>query len=150
MVYNSGAGGLVSVRMETGNLLPADYPDAELTLKLQSAFSRIQLAVGRTLLDPFISTDAEWDFARELELKIAAKDALKAYGPEFLEKVKELDAEITADIKFLKENVQEAADTGDVSVMMAVTPYLSFGAAMDENPEQTTILPYRSGLTDNV
>jgi len=150
MVYNSGAGGLVSVRMETGNLLPADYPDTELTLKLQSAFSRIQLAVGRTLLDPFISTDSEYDFARELELKIAAKDALKAYGPEFLDKVKELDAEITADIKFLKENVQETADTGDVSVMMAVTPYLSYGAAMDENPEQTTILAYRSGLTDSV
>jgi hypothetical protein len=149
-MYNSGAGGLVSVRMETGNLLPADYPDTELTLKLQSAFSRIQLAVGRTLLDPFISTDTEFDFAKELELKIAAKDALKAYGPEFLEKVKELDAEITADILFLKENVQETADTGDVNILYGVTPYLSYGAAMDENPEQTLIAPYRSGLTDSV
>jgi hypothetical protein len=136
--------------METGNLLPADYPDTELTLKLQSAFSRIQLAVGRVLLDPFISTDAEYDFARELELKIAAKDALKAYGPEFLEKVKELDAEITADIAFLKENVQETADTGDVNILYGVTPYLSYGAAMDENPLQTTRVPYRSGLTDSV
>lgn len=149
-MYNSGAGGLVSVRMETGNLLPADYPDTELTLKLQSAFSRVQLAVGRTLLDPFISTDTEYDFARELELKIAAKDALKAYGPEFLEKVKELDAEITADIAFLKENVQETADTGDVNVLLAVTPYLSYGAALEEDPEQTTVFPYRSGLTDDV
>ena len=150
MVYNTGAGGLTSVRMETGNLLPADYPDTELTLKLQSAFSRIQLAVGRILTDPFILTDAEYDFARELELKIAAKDALKAYGPEFLEKVKELDAEITADIAFLKENVQETADTGDVNILYGVTPYLSYGAAMDENPEQTLVRPYRSGLTDSV
>jgi hypothetical protein len=136
--------------MEAGNLLPADYPDTEITKKLNSAFSRIQLAVGRTLLDPFISTDAEFDFARELELKIAAKDALKAYGPEFLDKVKELDAEITADIAFLKENVQETADTGDVNILVAVTPYLSIGAAMDEDPNQTTVFPYRSGLTDSV
>ena len=149
-MYNSGAGGLVSVRMETGNLLPADYPDTELTLKLQSAFSRIQLAVGRTLLDPFISTDAEYDFARELELKIAAKDALKAYGPEFLEKVKELDAEITADIAFLKENVQEPGGGEDANILYGVSSYLSYGAAMDENPEQTLVRPYRSGLTDSV
>jgi len=150
MVYNASAAGLISVRMETGNLLPADYPDTELTLKLQSAYSMIQLAVGRTLLDPFISTDAEYDFAKELELKIAARNALKAYGPEFLEKVKELDTEITADITFLKENVQESADTGDVSVMMAVTPYLSYSAAMDEDPNQTSVYPYRSGITDTV
>ena len=150
MVYNASAAGLISVRMETGNLLPADYPDTELTLKLQSAYSMIQLAVGRTLLDPFISTDAEYDFAKELELKIAARNALKAYGPEFLEKVKELDTEITADITFLKENVQESSDTGDVSVMMAVTPYLSYSAAMDEDPNQTSVYPYRSGITDTV
>lgn len=150
MVYNASAAGLTSVRMETGNLLPADYPDTELTLKLQSAYSMIQLAVGRTLLDPFISTDAEYDFAKELELKIAARNALKAYGPEFLDKVKELDTEITADITFLKENVQESADTGDVSVMMAVTPYLSYSAAVDEDPNQTSVTPYRSGITDTV
>jgi hypothetical protein len=33
---------------------------------------------------------------------------------------------------------------------MAVTPYLSIGAAMDEDPTQTTVVPYRSGITDNV
>lgn len=149
-MYNSGAGGLTSVRIETGNLLPADYPDSELTLKLQSAFSKIQLAVGRTLLNPFISTEAEYDFARELELKIAAKDALKAYGPEFLEKVKELDAEIAADIIFLKDNVQEQSDTGDVNLLLAVTRYLSYGALIDEDPTNTAAVPYRSGMTETV
>jgi hypothetical protein len=150
MVYNTSQAGIDDVRIETGNLLPADYPDAQITKKINSAFSKIQLAVGRTLTDPFISTDAEYDFARELELKIAAKDALKAYGPEFLDKVKELDAEITADIAFLKDNVQETSDTGDVDLLVAVTPYLSIGAAVDEDPDQTTVFPYRSGLTDSV
>lgn len=150
MVYNTAQTGIDDVRIETGNILPTDYPDTQITKKINSAYSRIQLAVGRTLLDPYISTDAEYDFARELELKIAAKDALKAYGPEFLEKVKELDAEITADIAFLKENVQETADTGGLTMLLAVTPYLSYGAALEEDPEQTTVFPYRSGLTDDV
>ena len=151
MVYNPTQTGIDDVRIETGNLLPADYPDTQITKKINSAFARIQLAVGRDSTDPFISPDdTEFEFARELELKIAAKDALKAYGPEFLEKVKELDAEITADIAFLKDNVQEQADTGDVNILFGVTPYLSYGAAQDESPEQTTIFPYRSGLTDEV
>jgi hypothetical protein len=75
---------------------------------------------------------------------------LKAYGPEFLEKVKELDTEVTADLAFLKENVQETGGVTDVSIMFAITPYLSYGAAVDEDPEQTLIVPYRSGLTDPV
>lgn len=150
MVYNSLQAGIDDVRVETGNLLPTDTTDATITKKLNSAFAYIQLAVGRSLTNPFDILDAEYEFARELELKIAAKDALKAYGPEFLEKVKELEAEIDKDLKFLKENVQETADTGDVSVMMAVTPYLSYNASHDEAPETSTVLPYRSGLTDQV
>jgi hypothetical protein len=150
MVYNSGATGITSVRMESGNLLTGDFPDAEITLNLENAYSKVQLTVGRTLLDPFISTDAEYGLAREIEKKEAAKNCLKAYGPEFLEKVKELDTEVTADLAFLKENVQETGGVTDVSIMFAITPYLSYGAAVDEDPEQTLIVPYRSGLTDPV
>jgi len=150
MVYNDGPSGLLSVRMETGNILPEEYSDTELTLNIQAAFSRIQLAVGRTLTNPFISTDTEYDFSRELERKIAARDALKSYGSEFEAKVRELTEEITADLAFLKENVQEVADTGDVDLLVAVTSYLSFNAAQDENPLQTTVTPYRSGLIDSV
>jgi len=150
MVYNSGATGIASVRIETGNLLPADFADAEITLNLENAYSKVQLAVGRTLLDPFISTDAEFGFAREIEKKETAKNCLKAYGPEFKDKIDELDAEVTADLTFLKDNVQEISDTGDVDILYAVTPYLSLGAAMDENPDQTTVSAYRSGLTDSV
>lgn len=150
MVYNSSQSGIDDVRMETGNLLPEEYPDTQITKKINSAFSTIQLAVGRNLTDPFDVLDAEFEYARELELKIAARDALKAYGSEFESKVKELTDEITADLAFLKDNVQETADTGDVNILVAVTPYLSFNAAMDQDPTQTTVIPYRSGLTDSV
>ena len=138
------------MRIATGNLLPADYPDTQITKKISAAYSKIQLAVGRTLLDPFISTDAEYDHAKQIEISLAAMYCLKAYGPEFETKIAELKIETDEDIAFLKENIQETADTGDVNILYAVTPYLSYGAAMDEDPTQTTIAPYRSGLTDDV
>lgn len=147
-MYNSGANGIASVRMETGNLLATDFPDSEITLNLENAFSKVQMAVGRALTSPFISTDTEYGLARETEKKEAAKNCLKAYGPDFDTKVKELDAEVTADLAFLKENSQTSG--GDTQILFAVTPYLSYPAAMDEDPTQTTIVPYRSGLTDSV
>lgn len=150
MVYNPGTEGINDVRIATGNILPEDYPDDQIAKNIASAYSKIQLAVGRSLSDYYISTDAEHDTARFLERTLAAMYCLKAYGPEFETKITELKTETDADLVFLKENVQEAADTGDVDILMGVTPYLSYGAAIEENPEQTTVFPYRSGLTDSV
>jgi hypothetical protein len=149
-MYNSGQTGIDDVRIATGNILPEDYSDTQITKKIESAFSKIQLAVGRTLLDPFLTTDAEYAHARQLEVSMAAMYCLKAYGPEFETKITELKTETDADLIFLQTNIQEAADTGDVDILMGVTPYLSYGAALAENPMQTTIFPYRSGLTDSV
>lgn len=150
MVYNPGPEGIADVRIATGNILPEDYPDEQITKNIASAFSKIQLAVGRSLSDYYISTDTEHDMARWLERTMAAMYCLKAYGPEFIEKVNELKAETDADLVFLQENVQEAADTGGVTLLIATTPYLSYGAAIDQDPSQTTVVPYRSGLTDSV
>lgn len=149
-MYNSGQPGIDDVRIATGNILPEDYPDTQITKKIESAFSKIQLATGRALLNPFLLTDVEYAHARQLEVSLAAMYCLKAYGPEFETKITELKTETDADLAFLKENVQVAADTGDVDILMGVTPYLSYGAAVDENPNQTTVTPYRSGLTDSV
>jgi hypothetical protein len=138
------------VRIATGNILPEDYTDPQISKKLQYAFSKIQLGVGRTLDDPFIPTDAEYGHAQQLKISMAAMYCLKAYGPEFETKITELKSETDADLLFLQTNIQEAADVGDVNILYAVTGYLSYGAAMDENPEQMLIRPYRSGLTDSV
>jgi hypothetical protein len=75
---------------------------------------------------------------------------LKAYGPEFETKITELKTETDADLAFLKENALEIVDTGGAEIIIATTPYLSYGAAIDENPMQTAVVPYRSGLTDSV
>lgn len=138
------------VRIATGNILPEDYHDSQISKKLQSAYSKIQLGVGRTLDDPFITTDAEYAHAQQLKISMAAMYCLKAYGPEFETKITELKSETDGDLLFLQTNIQEAADVGDVNILMAVTPLLSYDAAVAENPMQTTILPYRSGLTDSV
>ena len=41
-----------------------------------------------------------------------ARDALKAYGPEFDTKIKELDAEIKEGLQFLQDNLQSLGDAG--------------------------------------
>jgi hypothetical protein len=150
MVYNPTQTGIDDVRVETGNLLATDYPDATITKKINAAYSTIQLAVGRTLLDPFISTDVEYEYAKELEIKIAARDALKPYSADdnIRNKVQELDTEVQRDLAFLKENL--VVDTGDTQILTAVTPYLSLGALLDEDPTNEDAVPYRSGLTDSV
>lgn len=150
MVYNTGATGISDVRIETGNLLGTDYEDAQITKKINSAFSKVQLAVNRLLTNPFATTDTEYEYARELELKIAARDCLKAYGPEFLDKIKELDEEIKADIEFLKENLQQEGTAPEADILVAVTPYLSYGALLEEDPDSSTLTPYRGGVTDQV
>jgi len=138
------------VRIATGNILPDDYPDTQIAKKLQYAFSKIQLGTGRNLDDPFLITETEYGHAQQLKISMAAMYCLKAYGPEFETKITELKTETDADLVFLQENVQEATDIGDVNLIIAVTPYLSYGASHDEAPETSTVSPYRSGLTGSV
>jgi len=137
------------VRIATGNILPDDYPDTQIAKKLQYAFSKIQLGTGRSLDNPYLTTETEYGHAQQLKISMAAMYCLKAYGPEFETKITELKTETDLDLVFLQENAQEAVDTGDVDILMAVTPLLSYDAAHNENPE-SKVLPYRSGLIDSV
>jgi len=146
MVYAT----LADIRTETGNLPDDEVTDALLLKKQKAAFSHIQLGLKRTLTDVFISTDAEYDSVVETESKFAAAWTMKMYGSGYKEEAEKLEEEAEKELAYLIANVQEIADTGDVNILMAVTPYLSIGAAQDENPNQTLIFPYRSGLTDSV
>ena len=110
MTYNPNQEGIDDVRILTGNILPEDYPDTQIVKKLSSAFSTVQMVARRGLTNPFLVTDVEFEYSRELELKIAARDALKAYGPEFDTKIKELDVEIKEGLQFLQDNLQSLGD----------------------------------------
>ena len=106
MVYNSGQPGIDDVRILTGNIIPEDYTDEQIAKNLSVGYSTIQMIARRGLTEPFLVTDVEYEFSRGLEKKIAARDALKSYGPEFDTKVKELDAEIDKELQFLQDNLQ--------------------------------------------
>lgn len=108
-MYNVGQTGIDDVRILTGNILPEDYPDTQIAKNLSVGFSTIQMVARRGLLDPFLVTDVEYEFSRGLEKKIAARDSLKSYGPEFDTKIKELDAEIDKELQFLQDNLQTGA-----------------------------------------
>jgi hypothetical protein len=146
MAYNTED----EVRLETGNILDTEYTDPDILTKLKSAYSRVQLVLKKPLASPYTITDVEYDLAKEAELKFATAWCLKPYGDEFAAKRKELEDEAKDDLAVIAENTDEPTDTGDVNILTAVTAYLSFNAAQDENPLQTTVLPYRSGLTDSV
>jgi hypothetical protein len=94
---------IADVRIATGNLLPEDYPDAQIVKKIKSAYSKIQLGVRRELNNPFLDTDTAKEHCAQLEISLAAMFCLKAYGPEFLDKVQELRTETTDDIVFMQE-----------------------------------------------
>ena len=105
-MYNSTQAGIDAVRVECGNLLPDDTTDATITEKLNGAFSQVQIGLGRSLTDVLLeATDVGYYFVKELEVKIAAKNTLKAYGPEFLDKIRELQEEVDKDMQFLRDNI---------------------------------------------
>jgi len=115
VVYNEGTDGIAAVRLATGNLLPEDYPDTSITSKIKSAYSKVQLSVKRELDAPFVEdTDVEYDHSKQLECTIAAMYCLKAYGPEFLDKIKELREEQTEDLTILIEGTIAAEEVTDV------------------------------------
>ena len=138
MVYNSGNAGLTSVRMETGNILPEDFPDSEITLNIENAYSYVQLICGRALTSPFTTANTEYGMCRELEKKAAAMYCLKAYGPEFRDKIEELRTEIKEDTEFLKANIQEPSTDPTASTPFVYTP------AAVTFPKNLAAIPYRS------
>jgi len=149
-MYNPGQEGIDDVRILTGNILPDDYPDTQIAKKLSSAYSVIQLAARRRLDDPFLITDTEYEYSRELQLKIAARDALKAYGPEFDTKIKELDAEIKDSLTFLVDNLQsiggsEGGGTGGGGGFVYTPPAQTY----PKNPDAPIYRSIRGGAASS-
>jgi len=127
MVYNTGQPGIDAVRLATGNLLPADYPDTAITGKIKSAYSKIQLGVQRDLVTPFIDgTDVAYDHAVQLEITIAAMYCLKAYGPEFLDKINELKSEAKDDLQILIEGTGATVTEDAIEEIIERTEFKSW------------------------
>ena len=93
------------VRIATGNILPDDYPDTQIAKKLQYAFSKVQLATGRSLDNPFLISETEYGHAQQLKISMAAMYCLKAYGSEFETKITEFDSGASEPIHFEINNI---------------------------------------------
>ena len=93
----------MDVRLATGNILPEDYTDENIVKKIKSAYSKIQLGIRKTLDAPLESIETGFDHCVQLEISLAAMYCLKAYGPEFLDKITELRTETTEDMLFIQE-----------------------------------------------
>jgi len=142
MVYNSGQPGIDAVRKQAGNLLTTDYLDADITENINAAFSQIQMALDRTLTTPLVSTDVEYGFVKKLEAKIAQKECLKPYGgPDNLERIRELEAEIATDLKFLEENVQNVVST----ITSAMHVYTPAALTYPKNPDAAVYRSIKGG-----
>jgi hypothetical protein len=126
MVYNPNQEGIDGVRTATGNLLPADYTDANITKKLSSAYGKIQFVAKRLTSNPFASGTAEADYAAQIELNLAAMWALKPYGPEFLDKIKELSAEVKDDLTILAGGITVTDEDIDIEEIIERTEFKSW------------------------
>jgi len=129
MVYNTGAEGIARVRLMAGNLLPEDYPDTDIEFNISVGYSEVCIISHRALNDPFPDTAPEKLFCQGLEQKIAAMLCLKAYGPEFDIKIKELRAEIDRDEAVFGLHVvtETAEETAEAEALMTHTAAKSAG-----------------------
>lgn len=141
MTYNTGQDGIDGVRIATGNLLPADYPDTEITKRINAAYGKIQLGVKRLTSNPFSSGTAEAEYATQLELNLAAMWALKAYGPEFLDKIKELREEVKEDLAILIEGTAGIVeDDEEIEELIERTEFKSWIKNPDLKPPNRMLI----------
>jgi hypothetical protein len=142
MVYNPNQEGIDAVRTAVGNLLPADYTDTNIAKKLSSAYGKIQFVAKRLTSNPFTAGTAEADYAAQIELNLAAMWALKAYGPEFLDKIKELEVEVKDDLLTLAGGITVTEEDIDIEEVIERTDFKSWN-------KNTTLKPPNRMLITN-
>ena len=149
MVYNDDpVVGPNDVRFETGNLLPTDVTDAMLVKKINAAYGDIQMAASRDLDDPFVSgTDVEYYPSKEKELIGAAMYALKAYGPEFQGKIKELRDEFETFLERLEKRASVTIDVEESEELIERTSHKSWNYGDSEyNPPNRLLINTGSNI----
>ena len=136
-------GDIDGVRSESGNLIPDDFPNDDLTKKLKAAYSKIQVALQRDKDHPLIDgTDVGYDMAVEIAERFAAAYSLKKLGPEFESKVTELEDEANADLETLIQNISSTTGGDEEADYIVRTPFYSW----HKNPD---VVPVPRGRLDS-
>lgn len=121
------------IRTYAGNLLDTDITDPNITDYLTWAFARVQRRVGLGLT-PLTNSSLDYGTLKGAEAKFATAYVLKAYGPEFLDKVDDLIIEA-------KEELAEVVEFGEVEEedegaeeLIERTDFKSWGKNADLDP----------------
>ena len=126
------------VRQESQNVIPEDFPDVEIEKEMDRAVSLIQGRIGS-----YDANNTRIDALIKIEILIASAYVLHHYK-QFLELSKAKWDWAWESLTHIEGSLTNIGDGGvDAEYKMTITPYGSWPAAFQENPD-TTVRPYKS------
>jgi hypothetical protein len=150
MPYNPDPDGPEQVRLVTGNIDDVEFTDENISKKIKAAYAEVQISARRTGTNPFTVDDIEYEFASITEINRAAMYCLKAYGPEFIDKIKELEEE--TDKALLKLETLSLTpiveEEGEIEELIETTTHKSwnFGDSIYGPPNRLKVGSNRTGI----
>jgi hypothetical protein len=133
MAYQSATS---DVREEAGNILPIDFPDAEIQEEQQAAYDIISGEIGE-----YDETHPKIAGIKKIEIKLAASFVLDHFN-QYKDAAVKKEEQAHKLLEYMKKGL--AGGAADISDYFGITAYASYSAANSEDPEQTTIRPYSS------
>ena len=126
------------VREESQNVIPADFPDAEIEKEMDYAVSIIQGKIGS-----YDANNTRIDALKKIEILLASSFVLHHYK-QFLDLSTAKKTWAFEFLLMIEGSLVNIGDGGvDAEYKMTFTPYGSWPAAFQENPD-TTVRPYKS------
>jgi hypothetical protein len=126
------------VRQESQNVIPDDFPDAEIEKEMDYAVSLIQGRIGS-----YDATNTRIDALKKIEILLASAFVLHHYK-QFLELSQAKKTWAEEFLTAIEGSLTNIGDGGvDAEYKMTVTTYKSWPAAFLEDPD-TPVRPYKS------
>ena len=126
------------VRQESQNVIPDDFPDAEIEKEMDYAVSLIQGRIGS-----YDANNTKIDALKKIEILLASAFVLHHYK-QFLELSQAKKTWAEEFLTSIEGSLTNIGDGGvDTEYKMTITAYGSWPAAFQEN-ENTEVRPYKS------
>ena len=126
------------VRQESQNVIPDDFPDAEIEKEMDYAVSLIQGRIGS-----YDASNTRIDALKKIEILLASAFVLHHYK-QFLELSQAKKTWAEEFLTAIEGSLTNIGDGGvDAEYKMTITDYGSWPAAFQENPD-TDVRPYKS------
>lgn len=125
------------VRPLVGNILDTEFADAEITKECNAADSWVNT---RTHKSDWDSSDTQYNLIVKVANKMAAVFVLEHYGPEYMDKWKDLREQAETLMTEIVDNMPTEEGT-DANILIATSNYISYPLSLEDDDEA---LPYRS------